>query len=55
MDESNLLKAAAYVELNPVKANMVKKAEDYRWSSVHAHLKGEDPFGIVDARKVFIV
>ena len=52
MDESNLLKAAAYVELNPVKANMVKKAEDYRWSSVHAHLKGEDPFGIVDARKL---
>ena len=52
MDEKYLLKAAAYVELNPVKAKMVAKAEDYRWSSVHAHLKGEDPFGIVDAGKL---
>ncbi|MCP3928022.1 MAG: transposase [Bacteroidetes bacterium] len=48
MDESYLLKAAAYVELNPVKAKMVSSPEDYRWSSVHAHLKGEDPLGIVN-------
>ena len=34
MDEKYLLKAAAYVELNPVKAKMVSKPEDYRWSSV---------------------
>jgi len=34
-----LLKAAAYVELNPVKAKIVKKAWDYRWSSVHAHME----------------
>ncbi len=27
--------------------------EDYRWSSVHAHLNGEDPLGIVDAGKLF--
>lgn len=52
MDETYLLKAAAYVELNPVKANMVSKPEDYRWSSVHAHLKGKDPFGIVNAKKL---
>jgi len=31
MEKSWLLKAAAYVELNPVKAGMVKKAWDYRW------------------------
>ena len=37
MDKSYLLKAAAYVELNPVKANMVSLPEEYRWSSVHAH------------------
>ncbi len=52
MEKKYLLKASAYVELNPVKANMVKKPEQYRWSSVHAHLKGKDPLGIVDAGKL---
>jgi len=52
MDKQYLLKAAAYVELNPVKARMAKKPEDYRWSSVHAHLAGTDPLGIVDAGKL---
>lgn len=28
-----LLQCCRYVELNPVKAGMVKRAEDYRWSS----------------------
>ena len=45
MDEDWLLKAAAYVELNPVKAGVVKNAWDYRWSSVHAHLSGKDSDG----------
>ncbi len=52
MDEMYLLKAAAYVELNPVKAKMVSAPEEYRWSSVHAHLKGKDPFGVVDPQKL---
>jgi len=26
----------AYVELNPMKAGLVKKTWDYRWNSVHA-------------------
>ena len=47
MDEDWLLKAAAYVELNPVKAGIVKNAWDYRWSSVHAHLSGKDTNGII--------
>ena len=38
MEESYLIAAAAYVELNPVKAKMVSEAWDYRWSSVHAHI-----------------
>ena len=42
MDERWLLQAAAYVELNPVKAGMVNNAWDYKWSSVHTHLAGED-------------
>ncbi len=52
MDEEHLLKAAAYVELNPVKARMVKSAWDYRWSSAHAHIKGKDPQGIVEPQKL---
>ncbi|MDQ3286675.1 MAG: transposase [Pseudomonadota bacterium] len=27
-----------YIELNPVRAAMVARPEDYRWSSVHTHL-----------------
>ena len=47
MDETWLLRAVAYVELNPVKAGMVERAWDYPWSSVHAHLSGRDERGIV--------
>ncbi|MCF6283250.1 MAG: hypothetical protein L3J28_13795, partial [Candidatus Polarisedimenticolaceae bacterium] len=52
MEEGWLLRAAAYVELNPVKAGMVEKPWDYRWSSVHAHLLGDDPLGMVDVDKL---
>ncbi len=47
MDESYLLRAAAYVELNPVKAGMVNYPQDYPYSSVHAHLSGKDEMGII--------
>ena len=33
--------------MNPVKAGMVGYIWDYPWSSVHAHLSGEDKDGIV--------
>ncbi len=42
MDESYLLAAARYIELNPVRAHMVKEPAEYKWSSARAHLKGED-------------
>lgn len=48
MDETYLLRAAAYVELNPVAAGMVKNPWDYKYSSVHAHLSGKDELGIID-------
>jgi len=48
MDESYLLRAAAYVELNPVVAGMVKEPWDYPYSSVHAHLSGKDDLDIVN-------
>jgi putative transposase len=42
MDEEHLMAAARYVSLNPVRARLVKAPGDWRWSSVRAHLKGED-------------
>jgi len=42
MDEDYLLAACRYVELNPVRAKMCARPEEYRWSSVHAHLAGKD-------------
>ena len=42
MDESHLLAAARYIALNPVRANLVNKPDDYMWSSVRAHLSGRD-------------
>jgi putative transposase len=42
MDEQYLLATARYIEMNPVAAKLVKKPEDYRWSSAQAHLGGED-------------
>ena len=42
MDEAHLAHAVRYVSLNPVRARMVERAEDYAWSSVRAHMAGED-------------
>jgi putative transposase len=42
MDEDHLIAAASYVALNPVRARLVERAQDWRWSSVHAHLAGHD-------------
>ena len=37
LDEAYLWAAIGYVERNPVRARMVRKAENYRWSSAGAH------------------
>ena len=42
MDEKYLIAAARYIELNPVRAGIVKNAADYKWSSCNAHVLGED-------------
>jgi putative transposase len=39
-DERYLLTCLRYVELNPVRAGMVLRAEDYRWSSYAVHALG---------------
>jgi putative transposase len=41
MDDAHLLTAIRYVELNPVKAKLVAHAEDWRWSSAAAHVRGK--------------
>jgi putative transposase len=38
MDEAHLCAAFRYVAMNPVRAGLVKRAEDWRWSSVRAQL-----------------
>ncbi len=37
LDEDYMGAAIRYVELNPVRARIVRKAENYRWSSAAAH------------------
>ena len=45
---AHLWTALRYVEFNPVRANMVRRAEDYEWSSARAHLAGQDPQRLLD-------
>ncbi len=42
MDEPHVLAAARYVELNPVRARLAKRAKIWPWSSAAAHLAGRD-------------
>lgn len=42
MDEEHLHHAFRYIALNPVRARLVERAEDWRWSSTSAHLAGAD-------------
>ncbi len=44
LDERYLIAAVRYVERNPVRAGLVKRPEEFVWSSAHAHIKGiHDP------------
>jgi putative transposase len=40
MSDEHLAAAVRYVELNPVRAHLVERPEDYRWSSARVHLDG---------------
>jgi len=51
MDEAQLIAALRYVALNPVRARLAARAEDWTWSSVRAHLDGKDD-GLVTVRPV---
>jgi putative transposase len=50
MDEPHALAAARYIELNPVRARLARRPQDWRWSSARAHLTGrEDGLTRLDA------
>ena len=42
LDDQHLRAAARYVEMNPVRASLVGRPEEYRWSNTTAHLAGRD-------------
>lgn len=50
LDRGHLLEALRYVDLNPLRARLAERIEEYRWTSVPAHLTGADPDGLVDQR-----
>src|SRR6266498_2952560 len=59
MDENYLLQVSVYIHNNPVKAGIVKRPEDYRWSSIHDYLGKQrlkqelvDPSRILDMLSV---
>jgi putative transposase len=49
MDPAHLMTAVRYVELNPVRAGLAARAEDWRWSSARAHLTGRGD-GLTDLK-----
>jgi len=50
LDEQHLWTALRYVELNPVRAGLVKEAGVYRYSSAGVHLGKKDEFALVDLK-----
>ena len=53
MDEDHLMAAARYDALNPVRARLVARAEDWPWSSARAHLAGRDD-GLVEVAPLIV-
>jgi REP-associated tyrosine transposase len=51
MDEAHLHVCLRYVELNPLRAGLARRPEDWRWSSARGHL-GLAPDGLVDPAPV---
>ncbi len=45
---ASLADLLAYVELNPVRAGLVERPEDWKWSSARAHNTGVDETGLLD-------
>lgn len=52
--DNYLLACGSYVELNPVRAGMVKEPKEYKWSSYNAYAYGK-PDEIVDKHPIYRV
>lgn len=52
-EESYLLACMRYIELNPVRANMVNHPREYRWSSYRANGEGRED-SMVTSHKVYV-
>jgi REP element-mobilizing transposase RayT len=64
-DGNTLINCLAYIDLNPVRAGLVEKPEDYRWSSIGYHVQagnrenllsldfGLKEFGVLDEKERF--
>ena len=50
LDEGWFWHAMRYTERNPVRAKLVRRAWDWLWSSASAHVRGDDPTGLLDLR-----
>ena len=46
-DGRTLVHCLAYIDLNPVRANIVKRPEDYRWSSLGYHIQTNNQDGFL--------
>ncbi|HWG20813.1 MAG TPA: transposase [Terracidiphilus sp.] len=42
LDDTHLIRAFRYVSMNPVRARLVARPEEWKWSSVKAHISGLD-------------
>jgi putative transposase len=49
LGSDRLISALAYVDLNPVRAGLVRQAEEYEWSSANVHLGRAEEDVLVDA------
>jgi putative transposase len=48
VEDPRVLQTMLYMELNPVRAGLVKRAWDWPWSSARAHITGIDDSGLLD-------
>jgi len=46
-DGNTLINCLAYIDLNPVRAGIVEKPEDYRWNSIGYHVQTENKDGFL--------
>lgn len=53
LDPTHLWAAVRYVERNPLRAGLVRVAEEFDWSSARAHISGE-PSELLDGQRPFV-